>query len=654
MRKKFIKSSRPTYKKRIKKAQQGMRFVSYNPVSNPTIDYTDITNPINPFSEYNFNTVYDKPEALVVPVRDTNEPDVVANNPIAEPVINKPVASKSVTDKPVTKTANSTWKSPYTNKKQWSTELINAYKKAGITNDNAIRMLLAQDALESSWGKSAQGKYNFGNLTTGSSWKGDYVTGNDKNAKGEAIKQKFRSYNSMDEYAADKIQFLKRLYDFDENDDINKFVAKLTGSNKGKRRYAEAANYAKVLTGVYNGIPKGENGMIIKYQEPAQPINRRDAIRDYRPNIPNRIRKATPAKHIQSMINIYGQSEQPTVTSDAKSPWQHQQAQEAASKGYDDYMQAKKYEEGLHNLNGILTFTDYATLATGLGSLLSKGASMAGRYAGKQMAKRVVGKEFKKGTKHLATPASNSLLVDMSGVTPRPLSEFSSLSDAELAKLLPDYAHPNWQGDGFKLVKERLWNGGFDRLEKYGDISRYSPQQRTIILNSNPKIETSVTLGEQPGTGTYRETYSINKDVLRDYTLQQSSDVKAHEMVHYMYRPSKEQEAELAYNVRQYFKRPEGRDYFRQSRATEQTARGTQIKNYYGLNEGNQDITPAMWEYARRNYVKDTGINNNMTEWLNSVDERDISAFVKWLSNNAPVIAAPLIGGTMYGNDDSK
>lgn len=252
MRKKFIKSSRPTYKKRIKKAQQGMRFVSYNPVSNPTIDYTDITNPINPFSEYNYNTTYDKPEALVVPV------------------INKSVASKSVTDKPVT--ANSTWKSPYTNRKQWSTELINAYKKAGITNDNAIRMLLAQDALESSWGKSAQGKYNFGNLTTGSSWKGDYVTGNDKNAKGEAIKQKFRSYNSMDEYAADKIQFLKRLYDFDENDDINKFVAKLTGSNKGKRRYAEATNYAKVLTGVYNGIPKGENGMIIKYQEPAQPI----------------------------------------------------------------------------------------------------------------------------------------------------------------------------------------------------------------------------------------------------------------------------------------------------------------------------------------------------------------------------------------------
>lgn len=411
MRKKFIKSSRPTYKKRIKKAQQGMRFVSYNPVSNPTIDYTDITNPINPFSEYNYNTTYDKPEALVVPVRDTDETDV-ANNPTVEPVINKPVASKPVTNKPVT--ANSTWKSPYTNRKQWSTELINAYKKAGITNDNAIRMLLAQDALESSWGKSAQGKYNFGNLTTGSSWKGNYVTGNDKNAKGEAIKQKFRSYNSMDEYAADKIQFLKRLYDFDENDDINKFVAKLTGSNKGKRRYAEAKEYANSLRGVYNSFKAGG---IIKYQEPAQPINRRDAIRDYRPNIPNRIRRATPAEHIQSMINIYGQSEQPIVTSDAKSPWQHQQAHEAASKGYDDYMQAKKYEEGLHNLNGILTFTDYATLATGLGSLLSKGASMAGKQVGKQMAKRAVGKEFKRQSKHLATP--NNMLPNNVGWGPR-------------------------------------------------------------------------------------------------------------------------------------------------------------------------------------------------------------------------------------------
>lgn len=270
MRKKFVKSSRPTYKRRIRKGQVGMRFVSYVPVSNPIIDYTDITNPINPFSEYYIPTTYNTEQALVVPEREDSKSDtveetpVVASKPIAEPVVNKPVATKVVVN-----TANSTWSSPYKDRSKWAADLTNAYKRAGITNDNAIRMLVSQDALESAWGRSAQGKFNFGNLTTGAKWKGDYVTGNDKNAKGEAIKQKFRSYNSMDEYAADKVQFLKRLYDFDENDDINKFVAKLTGSNKGKRRYAEATNYANTLKKVYNSY---RSGGIIKYQNPAQPI----------------------------------------------------------------------------------------------------------------------------------------------------------------------------------------------------------------------------------------------------------------------------------------------------------------------------------------------------------------------------------------------
>lgn len=397
MRKKFIKSSRPTYKKRIKKAQQGMRFVSYNPVSNPTIDYTDITNPINPFSEYNYNTTYDKPTALVVPVRDTDETDVVANNHTVEPVINKSVASKPVTDKPVT--ANSTWKSPYTNRKQWATELINAYKKAGITNDNAIRMLLAQDALESSWGKSAQGKYNFGNLTTGSSWKGDYVTGNDKNAKGEAIKQKFRSYNSMDEYAADKVQFLKRLYDFDENDDINKFVAKLTGSNKGKRRYAEAKEYANSLRGVYNSFKAGG---IIKYQEPAQPIARRDAIKDYRPEI--------PLSPIKQPVKPYMPTQQPVLSSDNRTGWEKEVSRQIkADKAKNDKLYGNQHTWNWSapftnaritkdNASAIFDFDKSAAMSTfaigqGIASPVTTATSIAGSLVGAGIGNKVAGEK---------------------------------------------------------------------------------------------------------------------------------------------------------------------------------------------------------------------------------------------------------------------
>lgn len=831
MRKKFVKSSRPTYKRRIRKGQVGMRFVSYVPVNNPTIDYTDITNPINPFSEYYIPTTYNTEQALVVPEREDSKSDTVeetpavASKPIAELVVNKPVASKVVVDN----TANSTWSSPYKDRSKWIADLTNAYKRAGITNDNAIRMLVSQDALESAWGRSAQGKFNFGNLTTGAKWQGDYVTGNDKNAKGEAIKQKFRSYNSMDEYAADKVQFLKRLYDFEENDDINKFVAKLTGSNKGKRRYAEARNYADTLKKVYNSY---RSGGIIKYQNPAQPIKYMGGY-DKRGNMvlpvtnengmnnvtlpevtvtPRNINLAgavdkgrrEAAPYISTLLagTMFGPL---PVLSEAIGSTTVDEATRELSKGkyntWGDMMTNAGMNPvlaeftnpgsyiGLHGFNKfgprlkpvedlaasgnkwararvisktidkgtpsveplpnnvgwgprqsihVVHDTDAPTKLTLYNperwDTVYEGAPEAGiwyqgkfgnprtaanhsipgkaekaakarerfakrpyrvegdlelerpivtvgdvpnraaleRAADKMNADGVIfnnvydngysnnqvifsfrdnlknGRLFKKGSRQLTTPANHSLLLDMSGVAPRPLSEFSALSNEELAKLLPDYAHPNWQGDGFKLVKYRLWNGGFDRLEKYGDIPRYSPNLRTDILNSTPKIETSATLGEQPGIGLYRQSYSVNKDVMDKLTDAQAQDVGAHELVHYMYRPSKEQEAELAYNVRQYFKRPEGRDYFRQSRATEQTARGTQIKNYYGLNEGNQDITPTMWEYARRNYVKDTGINNNMTEWLNSVDERDIIAFTKWLSKHSPAIAAPLIGGTLY------
>ena len=263
-------------------------------------------------------------------------------------------------------------------------------------------MLLAQDALESSWGKSAQGKYNFGNLTTGSSWKGNYVTGNDKNAKGEAIKQKFRSYNSMDEYAADKIQFLKRLYDFDENDDINKFVAKLTGSNKGKRRYAEATNYAKVLTGVYNGIPKGENGMIIKYQNPPHGIARRDAIKDYRPEI--------PLSPIKQPVKPYMPTQQPVLSSDNRTGWEKEVSRQIkADKAKNDKLYGNQHTWNWSapftnaritkdNASAIFDFDKSAAMSTfaigqGIASPVTTATSIAGSLVGAGIGNKVAGEK---------------------------------------------------------------------------------------------------------------------------------------------------------------------------------------------------------------------------------------------------------------------
>jgi flagellum-specific peptidoglycan hydrolase FlgJ len=91
--------------------------------------------------------------------------------------------------------------------------MTNAYKKYGLS-DNAIKNLIAKNALESGWGRSVQGDYNFGNITTGNNWKGRFISGKDKDANGQKISQKFRAYDSLDDYVKDEIQFLTKLYDF--------------------------------------------------------------------------------------------------------------------------------------------------------------------------------------------------------------------------------------------------------------------------------------------------------------------------------------------------------------------------------------------------------------------------------------------------------
>lgn len=300
--------------------------------------------------------------------KETNTPSL--------PVQAKPTTSYSITSVQAPG-FKAKWTSPYRDRNKWISDLTQAYRRAGITNDNALKMLIAQDALESAWGRSAQGKFNFGNLTTGAKWKGNYVTGDDKNARGQAIKQKFRSYNSMDEYAADKIQFLKRLYDFNENDDINKFTAKLTGSNKGKRRYAEATNYADSLTKVFNSFKKG--GVIKAQTGTIMPDN----TRVVRPTIQEKIQRTYPIQ-------------QPQFVQDNRSGWERQQSYDKAQAVYNQYMQDKKTEEGLRNLNGFLTFTDHATMGLGAGSLLTKGLKWAGKKAIGQVSKNAAKDQLQK------------------------------------------------------------------------------------------------------------------------------------------------------------------------------------------------------------------------------------------------------------------
>lgn len=160
------------------------------------------------------------------------------------------VNSPTTMNGPTSSNPNNT---PIIPKNDWVKQLSQAYRNLGVS-ENGIRNLIAKNALESNWGKSAQGRYNYGNITTGGSWKGDYVNGHDRDGNGNPIRNKFRSYNSLEEFAQDEVAFLKRLYDFNDNDDIDTFTYKLQGGNKGKRRYAEDPRYRNSVKGIYKGL----------------------------------------------------------------------------------------------------------------------------------------------------------------------------------------------------------------------------------------------------------------------------------------------------------------------------------------------------------------------------------------------------------------
>lgn len=73
-------------------------------------------------------------------------------------------------------------------------------------------------------------------------------------------------------------------------------------------------------------------------------------------------------------------------------------------------------------------------------------------------------------------------------------------------------------------------------------------------------------------------------------------------------------------------------NYFWNRYGTELAARGAQLKNYFGL-IGNQKLTPEMLEYAKRFYVKDTGMNNNMQDFFDGIT--DYKLFTDWLNEAA-------------------
>lgn len=598
----------------------------------------------------------------------------------------------------------------YSNKAQWIKELSESYKKAGITNPEALKYLIAQDALESGWGKSAQGNFNFGNLTTGSSWKGDYVKGRDKDANGNPISQKFRSYNSMDEYARDKVEFLTRLYDFNQNDDLQTFISKLTGNNKGHRRYAEARNYGESLTKVFQSlIDKKQKGGIFDwtsedlynsvYKKGWTPKSDKKVLESIKKEI-----QETHNKNFDKGANIaYGISR--------LVPGPIGLATDIADVGYELYknkslsnsaMDAVKFSSWLlkrkfgkgtdlvnniakdvfggyqkvantvdttedskqlyntvnkHQEGGVLLFgnpetSEMLTYKMPDGSIRTIPNPGAGFVSGTDPVGQVVveGAVLNKPLGWAFGKAVNWAkgLLNKRNISAGNFNKGEGIVSNNSEKIikkedLPSYANPNWQGDSVELTKDRLRNGGFDRIETNSN-GKIKINNKEFILNSKPanikstdfdNLESENLGAAILGLSKYNNPiWGVFKDAPSKFLKgKPNKDINAHEFSHWVEHPIPKLNESIYKPVNNYLI------------GDEVLARGTQIKNYFGLKEG-EELTEDMLKYASQNMVKDLGYDNSLTKFFSGIIDYDKMA--KYL-NKYSLSTIPI---TIYNYDD--
>ena len=141
----------------------------------------------------------------------------------------------------------------YTSKQEFVKDMTAAYTKAlaarGISTDYA-KMLVAQDAIESNWGKSSLSKaFNFGGVKAVKGAPFVEKETKEYSSKGgmHKTKSKFRRFNSLDDYVNYKISLLsgKRYQAF--TGDPSQFYSRVKVGG-----YATDPNYVEKLTNIYN------------------------------------------------------------------------------------------------------------------------------------------------------------------------------------------------------------------------------------------------------------------------------------------------------------------------------------------------------------------------------------------------------------------
>lgn len=240
-----------------------------------------------------------------------------------------------------------------------------------------------------------------------------------------------------------------------------------------------------------------------------------------------------------------------------------------------------------------------------------------------------------------------------------------SQRDKELLGSLPEYAKPASPiGEAWENHKKRLFSGAYERLT--GERLRMKngePDPDMLDTNiydwDDPKVfrDAKYFLGNEYSDDEIREIIDeisgygvLNGNIIRSKNVDEFIDlflegnpnisnkdvenfVKSHEVEHKIHFPDSGAD-KSGFDLNK-IDDDEVKDYFKEDHFTEMAARGTQIKNYFGLTDDAQEVTPEMLEYAARNYLKDYGYDNEMKEYFKSIS--DYKKAAKWITDHASV-----------------
>ena len=243
---KFLETEKYT-PQQISNPKLNLNFEPINPVE--TISgYQRLYRPEDSSQQSSENSEVSTPQEETT--QSGNSSKKTINEPVQETVQAKPVSEQQIHTQEAVESENG---KIYTNQRDFVEDMTAAYTKAlaarGISTDYA-KMLVAQDALESNWGKSSLAKdFNFGGIKA---VKGTpFVEKETKEysaGKGmHKTKSKFRKFNSLNDYVNYKIDLLsgKRYQAF--TGDPTQFYHRIKAGG-----YATDPNYVAKLTNIYN------------------------------------------------------------------------------------------------------------------------------------------------------------------------------------------------------------------------------------------------------------------------------------------------------------------------------------------------------------------------------------------------------------------